>query len=146
MTQVSTSRFKSNLQLDFKSNGHWKLINRQLIFNLKFLTSLSELSWQWQIWNTTESSIKISVHSSNMIFTLKQIWLWLGIQMCETTLTKKKKKRKTEYKILVGENYAKFIQTSPAVLRIQSFYDNKSYLKTFPAPFSAPSSFNYTVP
>lgn len=47
--------------------------------------------------------------------------------MCKTKLIQKKKKRKTEYKILVGEYYAKFIQTSPAVCK-QSFYDNKSDL------------------
>lgn len=61
-----------------------------------------------------------------MIFTLKQIWLWREPNV-QNKAHPKKKKRKTEYKILVGEYYAKFIQTSPAVCK-QSFYDNKSDL------------------
>lgn len=54
----------------------------------------------------------------------------VGNQMCKTKIIKKKKKKKgkTEYKILVGEYYTKFIQTSPGVLSTQSFYDNKSDL------------------
>lgn len=64
-----------------------------------------------------------------MIFTLKQIWLWREPNVQNKAHPKKKKGgEETEYKILVGEYYAKFIQTSPAVLSTQSFYDNKSDL------------------